>query len=124
MSKLAAYALVCLTVLLTVYCQFAIKWQVLGAPAIPEGFAPRVAYVARLFATPLVISAFAAALLASATWVLAMSRLPLSHAYPMTAMTFVMVVIGSNVLFGEPLNGYKLLGLALIVAGILVGSQG
>ena len=40
---------------------------------------------------PWIITAFIAAFLASVTWMLAMTRLQISHAYPMTALTFVVV---------------------------------
>lgn len=124
MSPVASYALVCLTVALTVYGQFAIKWQVLAAGPMPADLHGRLHHVGQLFLSPLVLSALLAALLASVAWMVAMSRLPLSHAYPMTAFTFVLVVLGSAMLFGEPITTPKLLGLALIVAGIVIGSQG
>lgn len=124
MSAMTAYALVLLTVLLTVYGQFAIKWQVLASKQIPASWDERIAYITHLLLSPLVISAIAAAFLASISWMIAMSRLQLSHAYPMTALTFVLVVIGSNYMFHEPLSPLKIFGLMLIVAGIVVGSQG
>jgi multidrug transporter EmrE-like cation transporter len=124
MSAAAAYALVFLTVLLTVYGQFAIKWQVLSAQALPATSGGKLAYMAQLLTSPLIISAIAAAFLASLCWMLAMTRLQLSHAYPMTALTFVLVVIGSSIFFDEPISTLKLCGLALIIAGITVGSQG
>lgn len=124
MNAVAAYIMVLLTVLLTVYGQFAIKWQVLASPAMPADLAGRIQHIFQLFLTPLVISAVLAAVLASACWMVAMTRLPLSHAYPMTALTFVLVVLGSGLVFAEPVTLPKLAGLALIVIGIVVGSQG
>jgi multidrug transporter EmrE-like cation transporter len=53
-----------------------------------------------------------------------MTKLELSHAYPFVASTFVLVILAGAVFFNEPLNGHKLLGMALIVCGIFVGSQG
>ncbi len=124
MTLVASYALVLLTILLTVFGQFAIKWQVLASGPIPAGTQGRIAFVLHLLLTPLVIAAVAAAFLASVSWMLAMTRLPLSHAYPMTALTFVLVVLGSNYVFNEPISTLKICGLILIVAGIVVGSRG
>lgn len=124
MSAAAAYAFVFLTIVLTVYGQFAIKWQVLSVQALPATSGGKLAYIAQLLTSPLIISAIGAAFLASLCWMLAMTRLQLSHAYPMTALTFVLVVIGSSIIFDEPISTLKLCGLALIIAGIVVGSQG
>jgi multidrug transporter EmrE-like cation transporter len=124
MRNWIAYCMVFTTVLLTVSGQFIVKWQVLQAGALPDDAHARFRFLLRLVLNPWIISAFAAAFLASLTWMLAMTRLPLSHAYPMTALTFVLVVIGSAVAFHEPVTVLKLLGLLLIVAGIFVGSQG
>jgi multidrug transporter EmrE-like cation transporter len=124
LSAATAYGLVLLTVLFTVYGQFAIKWQVMRSPPVPSGVSEVAAYILQLLLSPLVISGIAAAFLASVAWMLALTRLPLNHAYPMTALTLVVVVIGSNWLFGEPVNALKLTGVLLIVAGIVIGSQG
>lgn len=124
MRSWIAYCLVFATVVLTVSGQFLLKWQVLRAGALPPDAGERLRFLARLVANPWVLSAFAAAFLASMTWMLAMTRLQLSHAYPMTALTFALVVLGSAVLFHEPVTPLKLIGLLLIVAGICVGSQG
>ncbi len=119
-----AYLMVFATISLTVAGQFIVKWQVLRAGPVPLGFDQQARYIVGLLVNPWVLSAFAAAFLASITWMLAMSKLQLSHAYPMTALTFVLVVLGSAFFFQEPLSLLKLAGLTLIVAGIVVGSQG
>ena len=124
MQNWIAYCLVFATVALTVAGQFLLKWQVLRAGALPEGTVEKLQFLGKLLLNPWVLSAFAAAFLASITWMLAMTRLQLSHAYPMTALTFVIVVIGSAFVFHEAITLWKLLGLALIVIGIFVGSQG
>jgi len=124
MSSVAAYAMVLLTVLLTAYGQFAVKWQVLRAGPVPEALPDKLAYVMGLLLNPWILSSFLAAVLASVSWMLAMSRLELSHAYPITALTFVLVAIGSRALFEEPLSIYKVVGLILIIAGIIVSTRG
>jgi multidrug transporter EmrE-like cation transporter len=54
----------------------------------------------------------------------AMTKLDLSHAYPFTSLAFVLVTAASAVFFHEPMTGPKIAGIALICAGIVVGSQG
>jgi drug/metabolite transporter (DMT)-like permease len=124
MRSWIAYSLVFATVSLTVTGQFLLKWQVLRAGPLPADTGDRLHFLVRLLLNPWVLCAFAAAFLASLTWMLAMTKLQLSHAFPMTALTFALVVVGSAVLFHEPVTPLKVAGLLLIVAGIVVGSQG
>ncbi|OGA22181.1 MAG: hypothetical protein A3I02_06350 [Betaproteobacteria bacterium RIFCSPLOWO2_02_FULL_67_26] len=119
-----SYAYVACTILLTVYGQLVIKWQVAGAGAFPEATPDQLWFLAKLLVNPWIVSALAAALVASLTWMAAMTKLDLSHAYPFTSLSFVLVVLLSGWLFQEPVTGPKMAGLALIVAGILIGSQG
>ena len=123
MTRGGAWACVLLTIALTVYGQFILKWQVNLAGALPDGTTARVQYVLRLLLNPWIISAFGAAFLASVTWILAMTRLPLSEAYPLTALVFACVVFGGALWFNESLSIGKVAGVALIMAGIAVGSR-
>jgi drug/metabolite transporter (DMT)-like permease len=77
-----------------------------------------------LVLNPWVLSAFFAAFLASLAWIAAMTKLPISQAYPLNAMTFILVVICGGAFFSEPFGLHKVLGLILIVLGILIASQG
>ena len=119
-----SYAYVLCTVLLTVYGQIAIKWQVLEAGPFPADAGEKVRFLARLLANPWVLSALAAGLLASVSWMAAMTRLELSHAYPFMSLAFVLVMVCSAGFFNEPLTLLKVTGITLVVLGIVVGSQG
>ena len=119
-----SYVYVAVTVLLTVYGQIVIKWQVLNAGAFPEAPADKLQFLALLLLNPWVISAFAAALLASMSWMAAMTRLQLSHAYPFMSLAFILVLVASGVLFQEPITAPKVIGIVLVVLGLVVGSQG
>lgn len=123
MTRGMAWLCVLLTIALTVYGQFVIKWQVNLAGPLPDGAAPRAQYVLRLLLNPWVISAFVAAFAASVTWILAMTRLPLSEAYPLTALVFACVVFGGALVFAEPLTIGRVAGVGLIIAGLVVGSR-
>jgi multidrug transporter EmrE-like cation transporter len=119
-----SYLYVLLTILLTVYGQLVIKWQVLRAGPFPESGTEKLMFLLQLLANPWVISAFIAALVASVSWMAAMTRLPLSHAYPFMSLGFVLILIFSAVLFGEPLTLPKIAGITLVFAGLAIGSQG
>jgi multidrug transporter EmrE-like cation transporter len=53
-------------------------------------------------------------------WLGALSRVPVSVAYPMLSIGYIVNAFAAAYLFGEPLSAVKLLGIALIVAGVLV----
>ncbi len=119
-----SYFYVAMTILLTVYGQIALKWQVGEAGAVPADWPGKMRFLGTLLAQPMVLSAFAAAFAAALCWMLAISKLELSHAYPFVSLSFVLVLLLSVQFFGEPLSWAKVLGVALIVAGVAVGSQG
>jgi len=124
MSKATAYFFVLMTIALTVYGQFAIKLKISTVPPTGTGLMDRLGYVVQLYFSPLILSALVAAVLASACWMAAVSRLPLSHAYPMMAATFVAVTVLGHFYFGEHVSLRQVVGLCLIVAGIALGAKG
>ncbi len=119
-----SYVYVLATVLLTVYGQIIVKWKVLGAGPFPETWPERAWFLGGLLLDPWVMSALVAALLAALSWMVAMTKLDLSHAYPFVSLSFVLVLLASGFIFNEPLNGYKIFGVAFIVCGVAIGSQG
>ena len=124
MTKLHAYIFIIFTIVLTVYGQILIKWQVLKAGAFPDDGAEKIWFLLHLLLNPWVISAFLAALLASVTWMAAMTKLQLSHAYPFMSLAFILVMLFSSLLFNEPITTPKVVGLVLVMAGLAIGSQG
>ena len=119
-----SYVYVTGTLLFTVLGQLILKWE-LGR-GIEHGVEPadRIAFLARLLVNPWVLAAIGAAFAAALCWMLALNRLPLSHAYPFMALSFVLVLLLSALLFGEPLTTLKVVGALLICVGVGLGSQG
>ncbi|HEV2681829.1 MAG TPA: EamA family transporter [Rhodanobacter sp.] len=117
-----AYVLIALTILLTVYGQLVLKWQV-SLSAANFGGALGFAFYLRLLLNPWVISGFAAAFGASLCWMGAISKMELSRAYPFMALNFVLVGLIAIPLFGEVFTWNKLIGLCLIIGGLLFFTQ-
>ncbi|MBL7003830.1 MAG: EamA family transporter [Gammaproteobacteria bacterium] len=112
-------------VFFTVYGQLILKWRMNQQPPLPDGLLDKVFELIKLILfDPFILSGFVAAFLASLFWMAAMTKFPLSFAYPFMSSAFVIVMFFSVLLFGETLNIYKLAGTGLIVAGIVVLSQG
>ena len=119
-----AYLCVIATVLLAVYGSLIAKWRISQHGDLPPAFPDNALYLLRMFLDPYILSACIAALLAAFLWMAALSKLDLSKAYPFVSLSFALVLIFSTVIFHEPLNIWKIGGVTLIIAGILLGSQG
>jgi multidrug transporter EmrE-like cation transporter len=117
------YVGIAVTVMLTVYGQLVVRWQVGRAGALPDALGDRASYLAHLIVNPWIISAFLAAFGAAVSWMVVLNRFELSRAYPFTSLSFVLVLIASAVLFSESITLAKVAGIALIVAGLLVGTR-
>ena len=116
------YAYIFLTISLTVYGQLILKYEVNKVTFPPDGL-DMLWFILKFSLKPLVITGYCAALLASFSWVAALSKFELSYAYPFTSLNFVLVVFASIVIFGENLDLYKVFGLLSIVGGVLLLSM-
>ena len=117
-----SYLFIAATILLTVYGQMVIKWQVSLQPGLAaNGLSTRT--LLSLLSNPWIISAFAAAFGASLFWMAALSRLPLSKAYPFTALSFPLIALLAAWLFREQIDLNKITGTAFIIVGVLVLSR-
>ena len=118
-----SYIYIALTVLLTVYGQIVIKWRInqLRASGSVSGDGS-LGYVLGLLLDPFVLSGLAAAFIAACTWMLAVSRLDISRAYPFVALTFVLVPIAASVFLAESVSVWVLVGAAIIVTGVAVST--
>lgn len=124
MNALTSYAMVLLTVLLTVYGQLVLKWRVLAAGLPPDNPLGKLKFYAALLSNPWILSAFAAAFAAALCWMTAMMKLDINKAYPFMALNFILVGFLAVPLFGESMTWPKIGGLVLVVAGLLLTSQG
>jgi len=119
-----SYIYIAMTIIFTVYGQLIIKWQVSNAGVLPLSMADKFIFLTKLLINPWIISALFAAFIAAMSWMAAMTKFDISHAYPFMSLSFILVLILSGVFFNEPINIFKVVGLTLIVIGIIVGSQG
>jgi len=117
-----SYIYIVLTIILTVYGQIVLKWQVSNAGGLPVGQMDKARFIANLLLNLWVISAFLAAFLASISWMAAMTKFQLNYAYPFMSLNFVFVFALSAFIFNEPISLPRIIGLGLIVLGVIIGS--
>jgi glycosyltransferase involved in cell wall biosynthesis len=61
--------------------------------------------------------------LSAAIWLVVLSRVSLSFAYPFVSLTYVIILLFDGLVLHEPVSGVRWAGVALIVAGILLISR-
>jgi multidrug transporter EmrE-like cation transporter len=81
-----------------------------------------LAELIRLVFNPVVFSGLVLYVVSTILWLAALSKTTLSFAYPFTALTFILVMLSSRMVFLESIPPLRYLGIGLIVAGILVSS--
>jgi multidrug transporter EmrE-like cation transporter len=118
------YVYVALTVVFTVYGQIVLKWRMNLKGSLPEPLKEKVLFLFTSLLDPWLLSGLFVAFLASLAWMATVTKLDLSHAYPFMSSAFVLVLILSSVFFSEAITLTKVFGMVLIVAGIVVSSQG
>ncbi|MEO6611798.1 MAG: EamA family transporter [Chitinophagaceae bacterium] len=117
------YIYILLTLLLTVYGQLILKWRLNSLGHFPTSFKAQLKFLAATIIDPFVLSSFAAAFLASLTWIAALTKFDLSYAYPFMSLSFILVLVFSYFLLNEPLTVNKLAGVLLIIAGLFIASK-
>jgi multidrug transporter EmrE-like cation transporter len=73
-----------------------------------------------VFTSPTILAAFVLFAVSALLWIAALRETPLTVAYPMVALSYIIIFVGSYFLFAEPITLTKLLGAVLVVAGIIV----
>ena len=113
------FALLLVAVCLGVLGQFLMKSGMNQVGAIDRfGLSALV----RMFSNPFVILGFASYGISSVCYLMALSRLDLSVAYPTAGLGYVVVLLVSAVVLHEPVGLLRWLGVLLIFAGVwLVG---
>ena len=118
------YLYIATAIIAMTYGQLVVKWQMNMAGAMPPEISEKFFFLIKMFLNPWILSAALATLLTSMAWMAAMTKFELSFAYPFMGLTFVMVMLLSAVFFQEPISWQKMGGVTLILAGIMLGSQG
>lgn len=94
----------------------------LGAVSV-TGLRGFVLFALKALFNPLIFFGLALYAVGAFLWIIVLSRVPLSFAYPFTALNFVLVTTGSAVFLREHVPANRIAGVALIVLGVLVAAR-
>lgn len=83
--------------------------------------------IIRLLFSPYIFSGLFLYAFATVLWLFILTRVPLSIAYPIQSIAYILAVFGAYFVFNEPLTFYKILGCIFIMIGVsfigLAGQQ-
>lgn len=86
--------------------QFEFHWD----NALPVGM--------KLAANPAILGGMTCYVISLVVWIMALSRVPVSIAYPMLSIGYLLNAIAAWAWFGEALGAQKLLGIGFIILGV------
>jgi multidrug transporter EmrE-like cation transporter len=72
----------------------------------------------KLIANPPILAGLTCYVVSVVVWILALSRVPVSIAYPMLSVGYIVNALAAWMLFGESLTAQKLVGIGFIVIGV------
>jgi len=107
-------------VLLNAGAQLLLKAGVKPLGAIGETPGTLLPALAAAFARGPVLAGLACYVLSVAVWLVALSRVDVSIAYPMLSLGYVVNALAAWWLFGEAVGAARLAGIGLILIGVLV----
>ena len=74
----------------------------------------------RLATSPYILGGVACYVVSLVVWILGLSRVPVSVAYPMLSVGYIVNAVAAWMLFGESLTAQKLVGIGFIVVGVFL----
>jgi multidrug transporter EmrE-like cation transporter len=119
MSALA-FTLVMCGVLLNAVAQLLLKagtnavgaFEFSGANVLPIGW--------KLATQPFIVAGIGCYVISVVVWILALSRVQVSIAYPMLSVGYVVNAIAAWYLFGESVTPARMLGIGVIILGVFI----
>lgn len=115
-----AFALVLTGVLLNAVAQLALKASVRGQGAIGLNPADALPTALRIAAEPWLWLGLGCYAVSVVVWILALSRVEVSIAYPMLSIGYIINALVAWAWLGEVLSANKIAGIAIITVGVIV----
>lgn len=120
----ASLALILVSVVCGVGGQVSLKMGMNQAGRIgAEALAQPLQVALRVATNPLVVGGLALYVLGAVAWLMVLSRVPLSFAYPVLALTYAFTPLLAWLVLGESVPSLRWLGIATICLGVYLVSR-
>lgn len=114
----AAFALLFTGVLLNAAAQLFLKAGTNATGVITLTPSDGLATILRLATVPPILAGLACYAVSVVVWILGLSRVPVSVAYPMLSLGYVVNALAAWWLLGEPVGAMRSAGVLLILGGV------
>lgn len=112
------FSLVLLGVLLNAAAQLLLKAGTNRVGEFAYSLDNLVPVGAKLALSPYILGGLSCYVVSVVVWILALSRVPVSVAYPMLSIGYIVNAVAAWLLFGESLGAQKLVGIGFIIVGV------
>ncbi len=121
------YLLIVFSVILGVAGQLSLKYGVgiasdQSSSRIVQSLDPRaiLSFLQAAASNKFVILGFLFYLISAASWLVILSRVDLSLAYPLISIGYIIIVLLSKYIFDEPVTGLRIAGTLLVCGGVFL----
>jgi drug/metabolite transporter (DMT)-like permease len=119
-----SYIYLAVSIVSTVIGQICLKKGMLKAGPIPISLMEKSFFVLNLMVfNQYIVAGLILAIITTISWMLTLSKLQLSSAYPFMSLAFPLVIILSTYFFGETISLLKYVGIILIMIGLIIISK-
>jgi len=116
--KGAELALILTGVLLNAVAQLLLKAGARSIVGFEFNAGNALAIAGRLVLNAPIIAGLACYAISVVVWILALSRVDVSVAYPMLSIGYVVNAVAAAWLFGEPVGALRIAGIGVIIVGV------
>ncbi|MBE2237272.1 MAG: EamA family transporter [Caldilineaceae bacterium] len=116
--------LLLVTVSLNVFGQLMMKRGMSSVGAISGDLNLLVESLTKAIMNPYVLAGVASYGFSTIFWLVLLSRVELSYAYPALSMGYVLITLVSALLLGEQVSAMRWAGVFVIVAGVILVTRG
>jgi multidrug transporter EmrE-like cation transporter len=117
---ITSFLLILTGVLLNAAAQFLLKAGVHRMGAIGLNWSALVSAGWRIAAEPYIYGGLACYVVSVVVWILALSRVPVSVAYPMLSIGYVVTAVAAWAFLGESVTPLRLVGIGIIIIGVFI----
>ena len=118
--NLTSFALILTGVLLNAAAQLLLKAGVERVGVIGLGWNSIVSSGLRLALEPYILGGLLCYVVSVVVWILALSRVDVSIAYPMLSIGYVVTALAAWALLGESLSMVRIAGIVVIILGVFL----
>ena len=117
------FSLILLGVLLNAGAQLMLKAGMTQIGHFEFSMANMMPIGLKVMGNPPIITGLCMYVMSVVVWLLVLSRVQVSFAYPMLSIGYVVNALAANYFFGEPLTSMRMLGIFIIISGVYLVAQ-